>query len=94
VDGLDGTGNLLATVDLPMTQAFCDPNHDYSCWDAAGVSFNGIAKSAVFRGVADQIGFSDITLGSSIPVPEPGAMLMLGTAVLGSLGTLRRRMKM
>ena len=66
-DGLDGTGNLLATLDLPMTQAFCDPNHDYSCWDAVGVAFNGTAKSAVLSGVANYIGFSEITLVPKTP---------------------------
>ena len=92
-DGLDGTGNLLASLPLAITPGYCDPNHAYSCWVATGVSFSGTAESAVFTGVANYIGFADITLGSSNPgTPEPGTWLMLGSGLLGVAGVVRRKL--
>lgn len=68
--GLNGTGTLLATLDLPTT-----PNtgggscggHNY-CPDVPfGVTFSGTAKSVDFSGTANFIVYDDITLGSSTP---------------------------
>lgn len=91
-DGLNGSGNLLATLSLANTPGYCDPNHAYSCWVAQGVTFAGTAESVVFSGVANYIGFADITLGSKNPgSPEPGTLIMLGSGVLGLAGVLRRK---
>jgi hypothetical protein len=82
-DGVNGTGNILATLDLPVTPT--NPNGSYGTynnWQPVGVSFSGTAKSVNFSGVANYIGFDNVTLGSQTPVPEPstiiaGAMLLL-----------------
>jgi hypothetical protein len=97
-DGLDGTGNLLANISLPTTPD--DPRfpENFDTWAPAGVSFDGIAKSVVFSGTANQIVFDNITLGSNIPVagvPEPASFVLAG---LGGLGcfigyALRRHRK-
>ena len=70
-DGLDGTGNLLGTANLiPNAQnGNCsgDPNGFYCNWDAVSVSFSGTAKSVVFGGQANYIGFDEVTFGSTTP---------------------------
>jgi len=95
-DGLDGTGNVLAVLDLVANGSSCggDPSGDFNCWTPFGVNFNGVAKSVNFGGVANQIGFDNITLGSEIPgnggeIPEPGTMLLAGSALL-ALALVRR----
>ncbi len=101
-DGLDGTGNLLASLVLPMTPlgGAPDPTGAYSPFLAMGVAFNGIAHSVDFGGTVDQIAFDDITLGSITPgsalavadteraVPEPGSFLLVVAGMLGA-GVLR-----
>jgi len=57
--GLDGTGSLLASLSLSPTSDV------YYNWVPVGVTFAGTAESAVFSGVANYIGFDDITLGSA-----------------------------
>jgi hypothetical protein len=64
-DGLNGTGNLLATLDLSVNGSTCGTT-TYSCWSNTGVSFAGTAKSVNFSGVANYIGFDNITLGSRV----------------------------
>jgi hypothetical protein len=67
-DGLDATGNLLTTVNLPVTTSDGgDPTGAFSPLFPIGVSFNGVAKSVDFGGTVNQIGFDDITLGSATP---------------------------
>ncbi len=102
-DGLDGTGNLLASLVLPVTPlgGAPDPTGAYSPFLAMGVAFNGIAHSVDFGGTVDQIAFDDITLGSITPgsalavadteraVPEPGSFLLVVAGMLGA-GALRR----
>lgn len=95
-DGLDGTGNLLATFNLPATAdgATACPgyNANFCPFVPIGVSFGGTAKSIVFGGVANEIVFDDVTFGSSTPgVPEPAtwATMLAGLAVAGA--ALRRR---
>jgi hypothetical protein len=88
-DGLNATGNILASLLLPDTAT------PYSVWNPIGVSFAGIAKSVDFGGAADYIGFDDITLGSATPgnnpVPEPGTIMLLGAGFLGLAIYSKRR---
>ncbi|HND56372.1 MAG TPA: hypothetical protein PLV92_28335, partial [Pirellulaceae bacterium] len=73
-DGLNGTGTLLAALDLGLTPSTCGSEYSagYCPFVAAGVGFAGIAKSISFAGTANYIVFDDVTFGSTVPgVPEP-----------------------
>lgn len=94
-DGLNGTGNILASLVLAPNISGCvgDPSGSFCRWSPVGVSFAGTAYSVDFGGAADLIGFDDITLGTSVPggtVPEPGTLALLGLAGLG-LAARRRK---
>jgi hypothetical protein len=87
-DGLDGTGTLLATLDLPKTTTSSDPScygTNFCPYVPIGVTFSGIARSVNFGGAANQVGFADITLGSNTPgphdVPEPASILLVGAGL-------------
>ena len=91
-DGLDGTGNFLASLDLPVTPIIGGIRVDN--WQPIGVGFAGTAKSVVFVGATVGIGFDNITLGASQPVgavPEPITMVLTLAGVAGLGGYLRRR---
>ena len=90
--GLDGTGTLLATLSLGLTpDGLSLYGYDYSIWQAVGVSFPGIAESAIFSGTANYIAFADVTLGAASPsVPEPATLLLLGSGLVG-LAALKKR---
>lgn len=95
-DGLNGTGNLLATVELSPNLTGCPSYSAGFCpFGPAGVAFNGTARSISFGGVANQIVFDDITFGSAtpgpgvIPEPETWAMMIAGFGMIGA--AMRRR---
>ena len=77
--GLNGTGTLLATLNLPVTPSTPgDPacfGAGFCPYVAAGVAFSGTAMSVDFGGSADQVAFAAITINSVTPggVPEPAA---------------------
>jgi hypothetical protein len=96
-DGLDGTGSLLASLDLPLTpfSGAPDPSGQYSPFVPIGVAFDGIARSIAFAGVGDRIAFDDVTFGSVTPgpqaVPLPGSLILLAAGGLGVAAVRRRR---
>ncbi len=98
--GLDGTGTLLASLDLPTTTS--GPCIGYGAgfcpFSPIGVSFSGTAESIDFGGVANQIVFDDVTFGSVNPgpgpnAPEPSSLAIFGSGILGLAGLLRRKFK-
>lgn len=100
ISSLNGTGTVLATLDLPKTPegrgaAPCNSTDDYCPWEPFGVNFSGTAMSVIFTGTANHIDFDNITLGSSTPmsgVPEPATgILVLAGIGLVRLAVMRRR---
>ena len=90
-DGLDGTGNLLESVDLPATPTVPSASgSDYDNWQLVSITFNGIAESAAFSGPAVQqlFGLDNVSLttpvGTPAATPEPAALVIW--LVLGALG--------
>ena len=93
--GLDDTGTLLATLNLPTT-AGCSSSPNYCIRDPVGVSFSGTAQSVDFGGSANYIVFDNITLGASTPggaapTPEPATVTLFGSGLLGLFRLVRRR---
>ena len=94
-DGLNGMGNLLASLNLNTNAGTCDVRHGVFCpFSEAGVSFAGTARSVSFAGVANQIVFDDVTFGSSRPgtvVPEPATVALTATGLFAIAAAARRR---
>lgn len=97
-DGMNATGNLLASFDLPAQfTANCtgDPTGVACNWDPIGLGFTGTAYSIDFGAAVGAVGFDNITFGSVTPgardsVPLPGT---LGLVALGLAGLILRRRK-
>jgi len=95
-DGLNGTGNVLATLNLGLTPSTCDAAYSavYCPFVAAGVNFAGTAKSISFAGSANYIVFDDVTFGSAVPgVPEPSTYALFGLGLMGLTYVARRRQR-
>jgi hypothetical protein len=86
--GLDGTGDLLATLKLPANAVGCPDYGDAELcpFTLASVSFSGIARSVQFSGLAAD--FDDITF-TAAPEPSTWAMALIGFVALG-YAALRR----
>ena len=96
--GLNGTGDLLASLNLGTTPSTCGIEYSagFCPFVAAGVNFAGVAKSVTFAGAANQIVFDDVTFGNSKPgvsVPEPASAALLAAGMAGLVGVARRRRK-
>jgi hypothetical protein len=98
-DGFGGTGSLLGTVMLPITPSLpgtppCPGPQGFCPFEAASLAFAGTARSAVFGGGANQIGYDNVTFGSTSPVtatPEPASLALLATGLVGVFGATRRK---
>jgi hypothetical protein len=67
--GLNDTGTLLASLNLPVTPEVPPPPGGglFDNWQPIGISFSGVAESVEFAGTPDEICFDDITINSATP---------------------------
>lgn len=93
-DGVNGSGNLLASLALPTNAVSCGaPFSALFCPFAfQSLTFSGTGRSVVFGGTANQLVIDDIVLGFS-PLPEPAtwAMMLSGFGAVGAALRRRRR---
>jgi len=75
--GINGTGSLLSTMSLVETPPPTGYTYWYSNWVPIGVSFEDTAKSIVFSGVANKVGFDNITFCDSVPTPPDSCALIV-----------------
>ena len=71
-----------------------DPSGDFSNWAIGSLAFGGTAKSIDFGGTVNQVGYDNITFGSTNPdgeLPEPATIGLFGAALLGLAISRRRR---
>lgn len=96
-DDFNGTGNILATSNFPATgsnPSGGDPTGAFNIWQIISVPFTGVAKSIVFGGVQNQIGFDDITFGSTTPgveTPVSNWALFIGIGLILVFAIVRFR---
>ena len=98
-DGLNGTGNLLADLFLPINgPGSGDPNGIYSNWDVASLPFAGTAHSIVFGGTPNYIVYDDVTFGSITPgpvdVPISDWAIYFGIFLIAAFMVLRYRRRL
>ena len=101
-DGFNGTGNLLASLILPLTEGGMGdpdggPQGGFNTFVQRSLSFNGIARSVNFGrtpnqpNTANQVLFDNVSLNTATSVPEP--FTVIGTLV-GGTAALRMRKKL
>jgi hypothetical protein len=95
-DGLNGTGDVLGTLNLSTTPEACSGYSAAFCpFVDTGISFAGTAESIGFSGVANEIVFDDVTFGSTTvggsQVPEPITLSLFGAGLAGAAAMRRRK---
>jgi hypothetical protein len=88
--GLNGTGDLLGTINLlaNATAANGCTEIAYCFWSVATFDFAGLAKSIQFGSTAGLAAFDDVTV-NAVPLPAAGWLLL---SALGGFGALRRKL--
>ena len=97
--GLDATGTILATLDLPGNNEGGGGFGGADCfftaycpYTAIGIAFAGTAYSVDFVPITGDIAVADINLGvSSVPAPSTLSLLATGLGLMALLAWRRRR---
>ncbi|EJI85369.1 hypothetical protein AEST_17080 [Alishewanella aestuarii B11] len=98
-DGLAGTGNLLASLNISnQFDRLCAGDSYFCTWDFASISFSGIARSVSFAQATEWSAFDNLRFGVSssqpgAPVPAPATLLLLASGLLLARQTRRQTPK-
>lgn len=82
-DGADGTGNLLASINLLANNVYA--------FDPVSISFSGTGHSIVVVSDICLFGWDDLAFNESSSVPEPGSLALLGLGLAGLTGLRRKQ---
>jgi hypothetical protein len=82
--GIDGTGNLLASLSLAVNATLGCTDSAFCHWDQLSASWGGAARSVTFAGNT-ATAFDNVGV-----VPEPASVLLAGLALAGVVVTRRR----
>lgn len=88
--GLNGTGDLLGTINLVANATAangCTGDIAFCYWSTATFDFAGLAKSIQFGSTAGVAGFDNVTV-NAVPLPAAGWLLL---SAMGGFGALRRK---
>lgn len=87
-DGLNATGNVLATFTLAANSDSCGAGSPACVWSTVSQSFNGTAESVDFSSNAGNALFTNINY--AVPLPASGLLMSFGLAGLALVGARRR----
>lgn len=94
-DGLNATGNLLGSINIAALGSGPDPANAFSNWEIGSLGFSGIAKSINFGGTVNQVGYDNVTFGSTNPrvneIPEPTSLALSAIALTAMAWTRFKR---
>lgn len=85
--GLNGTGTVLASLDLANNAQLGCSDTPFCRFDSLSATFSGVALSVSFGDAASVAGFDDVRITA---VPEPTTLVLMALGVAG-LGLVRRR---
>jgi hypothetical protein len=82
----DFLGSINLSVNYSDNNCAGDPSGTYCNWDVGSLAFAGMAKSINFGGSVNNVGFDNITFGSTNPnrqVPEPSTLAIFALGIIG-----------
>jgi len=86
--GLNGTGDLLSTIELDQNATNGGCASSVLCfWDTVSLDFAGVARSVTFGDATAVAGFDNVSV-NAVPLPAAGWLLM---SALGGVGAWSRR---
>lgn len=87
--GLNGTGTLLATLNLANNSDGCGTGSPFCVWTTATQSFSGIAESVQLDSNAGNFAFTNVQF-NAVPLPASGLLMAFAVAGLSLVGVRRR----